>query len=87
MYLGDSLISWKCKEQNKVSKSSKEVEYRAMSATSSKIVWLRGPLYELGFPQSNPTPFHANNTSAIRITANPVFHEHTKHIEVDCHYI
>ena len=87
MFLGDSLISWKCKKQDKVFKSSTEAKYRAMSAASSEIVWLHGLLFELGFPQSDPTPLYADNTSAIRITANPVFHERTKHIEVVCHYI
>jgi len=62
-------------------------EYRAMSATCSEIVWLRGLLAELGFPQSNSTHLHADNTSAIQIAANPVYHERTKHIEVDCHFI
>lgn len=87
MFLGDSLISWKCKKQDKVSKSSTEAEYRAMSAASSEIVWLRGLLSKLGFPQSDLTPLYADNTSAIRITDNPVFHERTKHIEVAWHYI
>ena len=36
------------------------------------------------FPQTMCTPLHADNTSAIQIATNPVFHEHTKHIEVDC---
>ena len=58
-----------------------------MSAATSEIVWLRGLLSKLGFPQSGPTPLYADNTSAIRITENPVFHERTKHIEVACHYI
>ena len=58
-----------------------------MSAATSEIVWLRGLLSELGFPQSGPTPLYADNTSAIRITENSVFHERTKHIEVGCHYI
>lgn len=87
MYLGDSLISWKCKKQDKVSKSSTEAEYRAMSNACSEIVWLRGFLSDLGFTQSQTTPLYADNTSAIRITENPVFHERTKHIEVDCHFI
>eukprot|EP00268_Persea_americana_P059265 TRINITY_DN7252_c0_g2_i3.p1 TRINITY_DN7252_c0_g2~~TRINITY_DN7252_c0_g2_i3.p1 ORF type:complete len:904 (-),score=94.40 TRINITY_DN7252_c0_g2_i3:300-3011(-) len=87
VYLGDALISWKCKKQDKVSKSSTESEYRAMSSACSEILWLRGLLSELGFYQTTPTPLHADNTSAIRITENPVFHERTKHIEVDCHFI
>ncbi|KAH9780093.1 protein kinase domain-containing protein [Citrus sinensis] len=87
MFLGNPLISWKSKKQDRVSKSSTESEYRAMSAGCLEIVWLRGLLAELGFSQSNPTPLHADNTSAIQICVNPVFHERTKHIEVDCHYI
>nr|KYP37238.1 Retrovirus-related Pol polyprotein from transposon TNT 1-94 [Cajanus cajan] len=53
----------------------------------SEIVWLRSLLEELGFSQPDSTPLHADNTSAIQIASNSVFHEHTKHIEVDCHYI
>ena len=51
------------------------------------VIWLRGLLAELGFPQTELTSLYANNTSAIQIVANPVFHERTKHIEVDCHSI
>ena len=87
MYLGDSLISWKCKKQDKVSKSSTEAEYRVMSAACSEILWLRGLLSDLRFPADSATPLYADNTSAIRIIANPVFHERTKHIEIDCHFI
>jgi len=87
MFLGNPLVSWKSKKQDQVSKSSTESEYRAMFSAYSEIIWLRGLLGELGFPQVEPTPLHANNPSAIQIAANPVFHERTKHIEVDCHSI
>jgi len=83
MSLGSSLISWKSKKQVRFSES----EYRAMSAACSEIIWLHGLLAELGFPQTEPTSLYANNTSAIQIVANPVFHERTKHTEVDCHSI
>lgn len=87
MFLGNSFVSWKSKKQGRVSKSSTESEYRDMSSACSEIIWLRGLLGELGFPQVEPTPLHADNTRAIQIAVNPVFHEHTKHIEVDCHSI
>ncbi|RVW57294.1 Serine hydroxymethyltransferase, mitochondrial [Vitis vinifera] len=61
---------------------STTAEYRVMSVACFEIVWLRGLLEELGFPQTTSTPLHADNTSAIQIATNPIFHERTKHIEV-----
>ena len=58
-----------------------------MSSACSEIFWLRRFLLELGFAQSSPTSLHADNTGAIRITENPIFHECIRHIEVDCHFI
>ncbi|XP_035541228.1 uncharacterized mitochondrial protein AtMg00810-like [Juglans regia] len=87
MFLSNALISWRCKKQDCVSKSSTEAEYRAMSTACSEIVWLRGLLEELGFLHTTSTPLHADNTSVIQIATNLVFHERTKHIEVDCHSI
>ena len=52
-----------------------------------EIMWLHGLLSELGFPSSNPTPLHGDNTNVIQIAMNLVYNERTKHIEVDCHYI
>ena len=73
MFLGDALISWKCKKQDSTSKSSTEVEYCAMSTACSEIIWLHGLLSEFGFTQVKPTPLHADNTSVIQIVANPVY--------------
>jgi hypothetical protein len=73
MFLGDALISWKCKKQDHVFKSSIEAKYHDMSACS-EIVWLRGLLEELGFPQITSTPLHVDNTSAIQIATNFIFH-------------
>lgn len=44
-------------------------------------------LGELGFPQIKITPLHADNTSEIQIAASLVYHECTKNIKVDCHFI
>ncbi|XP_060669987.1 retrovirus-related Pol polyprotein from transposon RE1 isoform X4 [Ziziphus jujuba] len=64
MYLGDALISWKCQKQRKLSKSSIESEYRAMSSACSEIVWLRRLLSELGSRYSNQG-FDKDTTSVL----------------------
>ncbi|GJU36481.1 uncharacterized mitochondrial protein-like protein [Tanacetum coccineum] len=61
-------------------------EYRAMTVTTSEIVWLRWLLADMGVHITSPTPLYCNNRRAIQIARNTVFHERTKHIEIDCHF-
>ncbi|KAJ9553824.1 hypothetical protein OSB04_017869 [Centaurea solstitialis] len=86
VFVGGNLVSWKSKKQNVVSRSSAESEYRAMAQTTCELIWLRNLLGELGFAQSKPMNLYCDNEAAIHIANNPVFHERTKHIEVDCHF-
>ncbi|GJZ00872.1 uncharacterized mitochondrial protein-like protein [Tanacetum coccineum] len=86
IFLGDSLISWKSKKQDVLSKSSTEVEYRVMAVTISEIVWLHWLLADMGVRISHSTPLHCDNRSTIHIARNSVFRERAKHIEIDCHF-
>ncbi|CAL2274238.1 unnamed protein product [Prunus armeniaca] len=87
VFLGNSLISWRTKRQRTVSLSSAEAEYRAMASTCCEVTWLRFLLQDLHLPSSEASHMYCDNQAALHIAANPVFHERTRHIEMDCHFI
>ena len=70
-----------------MARSSTKVEYHALVDTTSELPWLRWLLNDLGVSTSSATPLYCDNQSAIHIAHNDVFHERTKHIEIDCHFI
>ena len=70
-----------------MARSSTKAEYRVLADTTSELLWLRWLLTDLGVSTSSTTPLYCDNQSAIHITHNDVFHEQTKHIEIDCHFI
>ena len=85
--VGGNLVTWKSKKQFVVARSSAEAEYRAMASTACELIWLKRLLRDLEIISSKPILLHCDNQAVMHIAANPVFHERTKHIEVDCHFV
>ena len=75
------------KKQTHVAHSSTEAEYRTLADTTSELLWLWWLLKDLGVSTSSITPLYCDNQNVIHIAHNDVFHEWTKHIEIDCHFI
>ena len=87
VFLGNNLLTWASKKQPTVSRSSTEAEYRSLAVGAAKVAWVRMLLCDLHiFLDSAPTLW-CDNTSAIFLASNLVFHARTKHVEVDYHFV
>ncbi|GJU53060.1 hypothetical protein Tco_1226774 [Tanacetum coccineum] len=70
----------------KVAMFSTEAEYVATAGCYANILWMKSQLsdYDIHYKM---VPIFCDNTSAISISNNPVFHSRTKHIDIRYHFI
>lgn len=80
--MGPNLLSWSAKKQVMVARSMAEAEYRALASTMAELMWFMHLLMSTGY--NLPLPIlHL----ALSMAKNLVFHHHTKHIEIDVHFM
>jgi hypothetical protein len=86
-HLGVNLISWAPKKQPIVSIYSVEAEYVTATSTSCQAVWLRRILKDMSHTKNERNLIFCDNTLAIYLSKNHVFHNKSKHIHTLFHFI
>jgi hypothetical protein len=79
-------VSWASKKQNSIALSTAEAEYIAADHYCVQLLWMRQTLRDYGYKLSK-VPLLCDNESAIRMADNPVEHGHTKHIDIQYHFL
>jgi hypothetical protein len=74
------------KKQNSVALSIAEAKYIAVGYCCAQLLWMRQTLRDYGYKLSK-VPHLCDNESAIRMTDNPIEHNHTKHIDIWYHFL
>ena len=70
-----------------MSRSSAELEYRALVMATSEVLWITYLFQELNISFDQIPLLHCDNKSAETLASNPKYHARTKHIELDLHFL
>ena len=52
-----------------------------------ELIWIKHLLNELKFGDTKGMGLVWDNQAALHIASNPVFHERTKHLKIDCYFV
>ena len=63
------------------------MSFRVVVHEICKLIWLKRILEELKVPYEKPMKLYNDNKSTISIAHNPIEHDRTRHVEIDCHFI
>eukprot|EP00253_Pinus_taeda_P033891 PITA_33891 len=85
--IGLIAISWYSRKQRSVALSSAKAEYMAASLAACEAIWMRKILVGLFNSHLDPTVIYCDNQSCIKLSANPSFHDRSKHIDIRYHHI
>ncbi|RDY07861.1 hypothetical protein CR513_07964, partial [Mucuna pruriens] len=85
--MGYGAVSRASKKQPVVSLSTTEAKYIVATLCACQCIWLRRILEQLGAKEKDEIVILCDNSSAIQLSINPVFHGRSKHITVRFHFL
>ena len=80
-------VSWSSKQQEIVILSMTEGEYVAATHAAKEALWLGSFIGMMFSLTLNPTTLFSDNKSAIALSCDHQYHTHTKHINIQYHFI
>jgi hypothetical protein len=81
------IVSSSSKLERKIATSTGQAETYALVALAKEVVWLRHLLWDLGFPQSGPTPSHTDNDGVLSQATKAINHAAAKHYRLGQAYV
>jgi hypothetical protein len=85
--IGSTTFSWYSKKQRSMALSLAEAEYMAASQAACEAIWMRKILVGLFGSHLEPTLIYCDNQSCIKLSINHVFHDISKHIDIQYHHL
>ncbi|GJZ37739.1 nucleotide-binding alpha-beta plait domain-containing protein [Tanacetum coccineum] len=64
-----------------------KAEYKALADIVAELIWLQALLHKLGIRSSSTLILWCDNLGATYLSTNPIFRTHTKHVEIDYHFV
>jgi hypothetical protein len=85
--MGSTVVSWYSRKQSFMALISAEAEYMVASQAACEAIWMRKTLVGLFGSHLDSTMIHCDNQSCIKLSINLVFHDISKHIDIQYHHL
>lgn len=86
-FLNRAVVSWYSKKQRIVSTSTTKAEYIALGHGTREAVWIQRFINQIELATVEKITLYGDNEMSIALTKNAESQQHTKHIDVQHHYI
>jgi len=85
--LASGIIAWKSKKQASIALSTTKAEYYTLGIACQEAVWVKQLCQELYMSFCERMNIYTDNTGAVALSDNPVFHNRSKHIDICWHFV